>query len=51
MLDSPNPFDASKEQFVAAKALLEQIIRSPDLEKHLDFDARPNGKMVYTKAV
>lgn len=50
MLVSPQPSDAPDEQFVAAKTLLDQILRVPEFEKIFDVDDRPNTKMVYSQS-
>ena len=43
--------DARDEKFVAARALLYQILRAPEIEQLFDIDDRPNTKMVYSQAV
>lgn len=50
MLSSLNQPDAPDEQFVAAKALLDEILRVPELQNVFDLDDRPDTRMVYTQA-
>ncbi|QDS92763.1 Transposase DDE domain protein [Roseimaritima multifibrata] len=50
MLIPPNPSDPPDEQFVAARALLDQILRVPELKNIFDIDDRPNTRMVYSQA-
>ena len=50
MTASPSPSDAPDHQFVAARALLDEILRVPELENVFDLDDRPNTKMVYSQA-
>lgn len=51
MLNQPRPTDTPDEQFVLAKALLDEILRVPELKKVFDLDDRPSTKMVYSQAV
>lgn len=46
----PKPSDDPDQQFVAARALLDQILRVPELEEFFDLDDRPDTKMVYSQA-
>lgn len=50
MLVLPSPSDTPDQQFVAARALLDQILRVPQLKDIFDLDDRPNTKMVYSQA-
>lgn len=43
--------ETSDEKFVAARALLSQILHVPESEHIFDVDDRPNTKMVYSQAV
>ncbi|UUO08793.1 IS4 family transposase [Blastopirellula sp. J2-11] len=51
MIPSPTLPDSPEAQFVAARTLLSEILRVPQIEAIVDFDDRPNTKMVYTQAV
>lgn len=51
MILPPKSSDPPEEQFVVAKALLEDILRISDLEQVFDLDDRPTTKMVYSQAV
>lgn len=51
MILPPKPSDPPEEQFVVAKALLEDILRVPEVEQVFDLDDRPTTKMVYSQAV
>jgi hypothetical protein len=51
MILPPKPSDPPDEQFIAAKALLEEILRVPELQLVFDLDDRPHTKMVYTQSV
>lgn len=50
MIVPPKPSDARESQFVAARALLDQILRVPELDTIFDLNDRPNTKMVYSQA-
>lgn len=43
--------DTPEGQFVAAKSLLEQLLRVSELQSVFDLDDRPSTKMVYSQAV
>ena len=51
MIALPKSSDPPDEQFVAAKTLLEEILRVPELQLVFDLDERPHTKIVYTQAV
>jgi len=47
----PTSSNAPDQQFIAARALLDQILGVPEFEKIFDLDDRPDNKMVYSQAV
>ena len=51
MLVPPKPSDSPEQQFVAARALLNELIKVPELHDAFDLHDRPSTKMVYTEAV
>lgn len=50
MLRQPSD-PSAKEQFIAAKKLLEDLVRMPELKDVFDLDDRPDTRMIYTQAV
>ena len=50
MPSPPIPSESPDEQFVAARALLDEVLRVPELQSVFDLDDRPDTRMVYTQA-